>query len=369
MDRFDILIVGGGIAGASLGAEVAHGRRVAIIEAEKHPGMHATGRSAAFWLESYGGAGVASLSAASHDFLMNPPPDFAERGFLSRRGAFHVDSTGRTDAFAHIPDSVATTPMDRADLEAAIPGLDPRWVQGQLEAGCADIDVAALHAAYLRQFRRGGGTLLIDSPLVSAVRSGGVWVVTLNGGRRLAATILVDAAGAWADPVAVASSVRPLAIQPKRRTMVQLRVGRGGLARMPQVIDAAGSFYFKGEGDRSVWVSPHDEISTDPCDAQPEEIDIAVAIDRFEHAVDWPIEKVERSWAGLRTFAPDRLPVYGFDQAAEGYFWFAGQGGFGIQTAPAAARLAASILLGTDLDPMVAGIDSTVYSPARFAPR
>jgi len=369
MERFDILIVGGGIAGASLGAEVAEGRRVAIIEAEAHPGMHATGRSAAFWLESYGGAGVASLSAASNEFLANPPADFSETGFLRQRGAIHVDSTGRADAFAHIPDSVATSPMSRAELEAAVPGIDPRWVQGRMEAGCADIDVAALHAAYLRQFKWRGGTVLTDSRLAAAARSGGEWRVTLENGTEIAAAVLVDAAGAWADLVAIASGVRPLGILPKRRTMVQLRVGRRGLARIPQVIDAGGSFYFKGETDRSVWVSPHDEIATDPCDAQPEEIDIAVAIDRFERAVDWPVEKLERSWAGLRSFAPDRLPVYGFDPDAEGFFWFAGQGGFGIQTAPAAAKLAGSLLLGTAPDPMVAGINPKTYSPARFAPR
>jgi len=369
MERFDILIVGGGIAGASLGAEVAQGRRVAIIEAEAHPGMHSTGRSAAFWLESYGGAGVATLSAASHDFLANPPVEFAESGFLRQRGAIHVDSTGRADAFAGIPDSVTTTPMSRAELEAAVPGLYPRWVQGRMEAGCADIDVAALHTAYLRQFRRRGGTVLTDSRLVAASRSGGEWRVSLENGTELAAAVLVNAAGAWADAVAIAAGVHPLGIAPKRRTMVQLRVGRGGLARLPQVIDAAGSFYFKGEGDRSVWVSPHDEIATDPCDASPEEIDIAVAIDRFERAVDWPVERVERSWAGLRSFAPDRLPVYGFDAVAEGFFWFAGQGGFGIQTAPAAAKLAASLLLGVDPDPIVAAIDPAPYSPARFAGR
>lgn len=369
MERFDILIVGGGIAGASLGAEVAGVRRTAIIEAEAQPGMHSTGRSAAFWLESYGGAGVASLSAASHDFLVNAPADFAETGFLRERGAIHVDSSGRADAFAHIPDSVATNPMSRGELEAAVPGLAPRWVQGRLEPGCADIDVAALHAAYLKQFRRRGGTLLTDSRLASATRAGGEWRVTLADGRELAAALLVDAAGAWADPVAVAAGVAPLGITPKRRTMVQLRVARGGIARLPQVIDAAGSFYFKGDTDHSVWVSPHDEIATDPCDAQPEEIDIAVAIDRFERAVDWPVEKVERSWAGLRSFAPDRLPVYGFDAAAEEFFWFAGQGGFGIQTAPAAAKLAASLLLGTPPGPMVVGIDPALYDPKRFAPR
>ena len=163
MERFDIIIVGGGMAGASLGAEVVRDRRVALIEAESLPGMHATGRSAAFWLESYGGAEVARLSAASHRFLATPPADFAEVGFLRPRGAIHVDSTGRPDAFAGIPSSVKTSPMTRADLEAAIPGIDPRWVQGRMEAGCADIDVAGLHAAYLGKFRRGGGRLMTDS--------------------------------------------------------------------------------------------------------------------------------------------------------------------------------------------------------------
>jgi len=155
--------------------------------------------------------------------------------------------------------------------------------------------------------------------------------------------------------------VRPLGIAPKRRTMVQLRVGRSGLRDLPLVDSADGTFYFKGEGDNTVWLSPHDEIETDPCDAAPEEIDIATAIDRFEQVVDWPIERVERSWAGLRTFAPDRLPVYGFDRHAPGFFWCAGQGGFGIQTSPAAAKMAAAVLLGEDPGPMAA-----VFSPARF---
>ena len=369
MDHFDIVIVGGGIAGASLGAEVADSARVLLVEAESHPGMHSTGRSAAFWLESYGGAGVAPLSTASKDFLADPPAEFAESGFLSPRGTIHVDSTGHADAFAFLPESVETFAMTRAELEMAIPGISPRWVQSRSEPGCADIDVAGLHAAYLRQFRRLGGAVWTDARLSSARRADDRWTVLLEDGRSVTAETLVDAAGAWADPVATACGVAPLGIAPKRRTMVQLRVGHAGLARLPQVSDAAGSFYFKGEGDRSVWVSPHDEIATEACDAQPEEIDIAVAIDRFEKAVDWPVERVERSWAGLRSFAPDRLPVIGYDVAAPGFFWFAGQGGFGIQTAPAAAKLAAAVLLGREPDPMVAAFDAAIYSPARFAPR
>jgi D-arginine dehydrogenase len=133
------------------------------------------------------------------------------------------------------------------------------------------------------------------------------------------------------------------------------------------VDDADGTFYFKGEGDRTIWLSPHDEIPTDPCDAAPEEVDIAIAIDRFEHVVDWPVERVERSWAGLRSFAPDRLPVYGFDPAVPGFFWCVGQGGFGIQTSPAAARMAAALLLDEEQGSMAAAIDAAVFSPARFA--
>jgi D-arginine dehydrogenase len=148
--------------------------------------------------------------------------------------------------------------------------------------------------------------------------------------------------------------------------MVQLRIGRSGLKDLPLVNDSDGRFYFKGEGDRSIWLSPHDEIDTDACDAAPEEIDIATAIDRFEGVVDWPIERIERSWAGLRSFAPDRIPVYGFDPDVPGFFWCVGQGGFGIQTSPAAGKLAASILLEAQPDPSIAHIDARDFSPARF---
>jgi D-arginine dehydrogenase len=188
----------------------------------------------------------------------------------------------------------------------------------------------------------------------------------MEDGSAVRASVLVNAAGAWADPVAEACSVRPLGIVPRRRTMVQLRVGRSGLRDLPLVGDAAGTFYFKGEGDRSLWLSPHDEIDTEPCDAAPEEIDVATAIDRFEQVVDWPVERVERSWAGLRSFAPDRLPVYGYDADAPRFFWCAGQGGFGIQTAPAAASLASAVLLDERPGSSVAHIDAGVFSPARF---
>ena len=362
MTQVDVLIVGGGIAGASLGAEIAASRSVLLIEAEPVCGFHSTGRSAAFWLESYGGPVVAQLSAASRDFLDRPPRDFSETGFLRTRGDLHLVR----DQLPEIPASVETRIVERGELEKLVPGIRPEWRRALLEPGCADIDVAALHAAYFRRFRQAGGEARTDSALVSAVRRDGCWQATLRDGSAIEAEMIVGAAGAWADSVAVASGIQPLDIQPKRRTMVQLRVGRSGLRELPLVDDSAGTFYFKGEGDQTIWLSPHDEIDSEPCDAAPDEMDVATAIDRFQSVVDWPIEAVERKWAGLRSFAPDRIPVYGFDSDAADFFWFAGQGGFGIQTAPAAAKLAAAILLGSDPDPMVAHIDPAPFSPARF---
>ena len=363
MADYDVLIVGGGIAGASLGAGIAGARRTAIIEAESHCGFHATGRSAAFWLESYGGPRVAPLSAASRDFLETPPPEFSEHGFLRTRGALHLTR----GALPQLPPPVETRAVERAELEELIPGILPQWRRALFEPGCADIDVAGLHAAYLRQFRRHGGTVRTDARLQSASYAGGQWQVRLRDGSAISAFVLANSAGAWADPVAEACGVGPLGIAPKRRTMVQLRIRRSGLRDLPLVDDSDGTFYFKGEGDRTVWLSPHDEIDTDPCDAASEEIDIATAIDRFEGVVDWPIERVERSWAGLRSFAPDRLPVYGFDSAVPSFFWCVGQGGFGIQTAPAASRLAAAVLLGEPPQATLSSIDSSLFSPSRFA--
>jgi D-arginine dehydrogenase len=362
MTDFDVIIVGGGIAGASLGAGIAGRLRALIVEAESQCGYHATGRSAAFYLESYGGPEVAKLTLASREFLAEPPEDFAEHGFLRMRGDVHVSRNGLPD----LPASVETRAIDRAELERLIPGIMPEWRRALLEPGCADIDVGALHGCFLRRFRSLGGVVATGAEMIRADRASDSWAVQLADGSKLTAAILVNAAGAWADRVAANAGVPPLGIAPKRRTMVQLRVGRSGLKDLPLVDSVDGTFYFKGEGDRTVWLSPHDEIDSDPCDAAPEEVDVALAIARFQEVVDWPIEAVERRWAGLRSFAPDRLPIYGFDSAVSGFFWCVGQGGFGIQTSPAASMFAASLLLRDELPPAVAHIDPAVFSPARF---
>lgn len=363
MADFDVIIIGGGIAGASIGAEISGRRRTLILESEDHCGYHATGRSAAFYLESYGGAEVAKLTLASHDFLARPPEDFSKASFLRVRGDLHVTR----GELPEVPPSVETRIVEREELEQLVPGIRPEWRRALFEPGCADIDVAALHSAYLRQFRRSGGLVRTRSKMVRAERKSDLWYVTLEDGSAVCASILVNAGGAWADAIAEAAGARRLRILPMRRTMVQLRVGRSGLRDLPLVDDAQGTFYFKGESENSLWLTPHDEILSDPCDARPEEIDVALALERFENVVDWPIERVERAWAGLRSFAPDRLPVYGFDAQAPGFFWCAGQGGFGIQTSPAAAKLAAAILLAEGASPMVSHIDPELYSPSRFA--
>jgi D-arginine dehydrogenase len=366
MSDFDVIIVGGGIAGASLGACLAGRARTAIVEAEEHCAMHSTGRSAAFWLAHYGGPAVMPLTLASRADLEAGWP-LGERSWLHQRGAITVAQRymDLRDALSMQSSKAPLSEMKRADLETLIPGLREGWNFGVWDPGCSDIDVGGLHAACLAHFKRSGGTLLRSAPLRSARQSGGQWAVEA-GAERLTAATIVNAAGAWADEVARRCGVQPLRIEPRRRTIVQLRVGRSGLRDLPLVNDALERFYFKGESDNRVWVSPHDETPSGPCDAAPEEIDIAIAIDRFESVVDWPIERVERSWAGLRSFAPDRLPVYGFDATVPGFFWCAGQGGFGIQTSPAAARMAASLLLGDEPDPMVAGVSPAPFLPSRF---
>jgi D-arginine dehydrogenase len=251
--------------------------------------------------------------------------------------------------------------LDRQALEARIPGLKPGWTRGAFEPDCCNIDVAGLHQHYLAAARKAGAELWCSARLSAAVAEAGGWRLVLADGREAAAAILVDAAGAWADTVAEAAGVRPLGIAPLRRTIAQLRTSPAAPRNLPLVIDVAESFYFKPEGDR-LWLSPHDETPSLPCDAAPEEIDVATAIARFEEVVDWRVERVEHRWAGLRSFAPDRLPVYGFDPDSPRFFWFAGQGGFGIQTAPAAAELAARLLLGE----AAGALDPAPYAPERF---
>ncbi|MFZ2998060.1 NAD(P)/FAD-dependent oxidoreductase [Sphingobium sp.] len=366
MNHPDIVIVGGGIAGASLGAELAAHARVVIVEMEDQAGYHATGRSVAFWEETYGGAGVQPLTTASGPLLAAPDPDFYDGSFLSPRRTLHVGRAGdenRRDALlARFAGKVDLHAVDPATL---VPGLRPDWTIGVMESSCKDIDVAALHQAFLRRFRKRGGAVRLATGLKSAWRQGDGWLIETCDGALSCGTI-VNAAGAWADDVARACGVAPIGIAPLRRTVVQLRVPDLPSTHLPLIMDLSERFYFKPEGQGRVWLTPHDEVPSAPCDAAPEEMAVAEAIAQFEAVVDWRIAAIEHRWAGLRSFAPDRAPVYGFDTAMPDFFWFAGQGGFGIQTAPAAALIAASQLTRQALPDAVAKIDVRAYRPERF---
>jgi D-arginine dehydrogenase len=367
MSDFDIVIVGGGIAGASLGARIASRARVAIFEAEEHCAMHSTGRSAAFWLAHYGGGRIIPLTMASRVPLEEGWPGGGD-SLLRTRGALVIGKQYRAlwNAMSVETDKAPRRKeLDRAEVERLVPGIREGWDFGLYDSTCADIDVARLHQNCLDEFRRQGGVVLTSTPLTQARRRGDKWGIEA-GGEHYQASTIVNAAGAWVDEVARRCDAPPLKLKPYRRTIVQLRLGRTGLKDLPLVIDGGGRFYFKGESDNRVWVSPHDETATEPCDAAVEEIDVATAIDHFQSVVDWPVEAVERKWAGLRSFTPARVPAYGFEEHAPGFFWCAGQGGFGIQTAPAASAVAASLLLGEEPEPFVAHIDPTPFTPRRY---
>lgn len=360
---YDIAVIGAGMAGASLAAELAPYARVLLAEAEEQPGYHATGRSAAFWEECYGGPDVVPLTLASGAYLR-------ERGLLAPRGALYIgraEDEPAIEAFIRrFADSgVSIERLGRPALERRVPGVRRAWRHAISEPACADIDVAGLHHHYLARAREGGVELSCRAPLETAEREGEDWRLSFGPAGEARARVVVNAAGAWADTVALLAGARPLGIQPLRRTVAQLRTAPAPPADLPLVLDISGAFYFKPEHGK-LWLSPHDETPCPACDAAPEEFDVALAIDRFEQVVDWRIEAVEHKWAGLRSFAPDRLPVYGVDPRVTGFFWFAGQGGFGIQTAPAAARLAAQLLIGLPRDAMTEALDATLYAPARF---
>lgn len=368
MSDFDTAIIGAGIAGASLAAELSAHRSVVLIEAESQPGYHSTGRSAAFWDESYGGPDIQPLTTASGPFLAAPPADFHDGPLMHRRGALHLGTQSDLPLAANMlsefeASGVRIEQVGRGALESHVPGIRPDWTHGLWEPDCCDIDVAALHGAYLRATKRSGVILQCNAPMRKAAWRENSWHIEA-GSLNCTADILVNAAGAWADDIARLAGVGAIGIQPYRRTICQLVIEPAVSADLPLVIGLDGSFYFKPDAGGKLWLSPHDETATNACDAAPEELDVAIAINRLHQVADWEVKRVEHKWAGLRSFAPDRLPVVGRDPVNAAFFWLAGQGGFGIQTAPAVAKLAASLLSDAVVAP--AGIEAELYSPVRL---
>ena len=371
MKQYDVAIIGAGIAGASIASEIGADRSVLLLEAEDHPGYHSTGRSAAFWTETYGGPRVQPLTSASRPFLDNPPEDFSASGFLRPRGAVNIareEQHGLAGQF--LADFAGShLEMERWSWEqtrSLVPNLKPEWSHAIYEPDCCDIDVAGLHAAYLRDAKRRDVELVCRAAVSEILKQDGGWRLTA-GQECYHATTIVNAAGAWADSIARMAAVEPIGIQPLIRNMVQIETDPPSSPDLPLVVGLDGSFYFKPESGGSYWLSPHDEIPSEPGDVAPDELSVATAIVRFEKVIDVAVKRVSRKWAGLRSFAPDRLPVIGFDSEVAGFFWFAGQGGFGIQTAPAAAKLARSVLLGQAPDVTLRAVDGSLYAATRFS--
>ena len=368
-ERFDAIIVGAGMAGASLAYELAPHMRVVVLERESAPGYHATGRSAALFSEIYGPPPVRALSRASRAFLETPPAGFAAAPLIIPRGCLFPADSVSLDALDRLEaeEGAAVRRLSGDAARQLAPILKPEACRGALlEPDSHDIDVDGLHQGFLRGLRGAGG-VVTNAGVDRVERSGGVWRIE-TAGRAFEAPMLIDAAGAWADVVATAAGVRPLGLSPRRRTVILVdRPPMEDFVAWPCVIDAAEAYYFKPDAGRLL-ISPADEIPTEPCDAQPEELDVAIAVDRFEQVTDWPVRRVLHRWAGLRTFAADRLPAIGWDHEAEGFFWLAGQGGYGIQTAPAAARLAAALIRGEAIPDAVLAerVDPDAYAPGRL---
>lgn len=371
-DHCDVLVVGAGMAGASLAFELAPLARVVVLEQESAPGYHATGRSVALFTEAYGPPLMRRLARASRPFLEAPPEGFAEHALLAPRGLLAI---AREHELPLLEAELARTRellpdaerLDAAGLRETLPVLAPQYVAGMRVPDGGDIDVAALQQGYLRGLRRHGGRVLTDARVVRVSREGHAWSVESRAGT-FTAPLLVNAAGAWADALAAMAGVRPAGLEARRRTVFTFDPPPGvAVDGWPLVHDVAESFYFKPDAGR-ILASPADATPSPPVDARPEELDLALGVDRIERATTLRVPRLVSSWAGLRSFAPDGRPVLGMDPEVPGFFWLAGQGGSGIQIAPALARAAAGLIAWSTLPPELAdaGISAGLLSPARL---
>ncbi|WP_426701082.1 NAD(P)/FAD-dependent oxidoreductase [Rhodanobacter sp. Col0626] len=369
---FDIAVIGGGMAGAAAAANLAAHARVLVLERESQPGYHATGRSAALFSEIYGNAPIRTLTRASRDFFYTPQ-SFTDVSLVSPRGALYIANAEQLDAlnaFASLPDVAGgTRRIDATGAQALSSSLRNGYVAAALyEPDACDLDVHALHQGYLRQLRDNHGKLVNNAGVTSLLYLDGQWTIDTDAGTFHAKTI-VNAAGAWVDEIATLAGAAPIGIQPLRRTAFMVDApSSSDTERWPLTIDIGEQFYFKPDAGRLL-LSPADETPSLPCDAWPEDMDIAIAVDRIERATTLSITHVQQKWAGLRSFVEDRSPVIGYDPQVADFFWIAALGGYGIQTAPAVGRLAAALIrhLPVPGDMLKMGLDVALIAPARLA--
>ena len=372
IESWQVVVIGGGIAGASIAAELAAcDARVLLLEREPQPGYHTTGRSAALFTVSYGPPVIRALSRASAAAFHAPGDAMRPHPLLRPRGAVFLsrpDQLAALDAMeTELGASVAR--LDRATLRDMLPILRPDYVAGGLiDRQAADIDVDALHRQYLRRLAAAGGELRCGAEVLALARDGAGWLVETPEGA-LRAEIVVNAAGAWADDLAAKADVVRIGLLPKRRTALLVAAPEDATPdAWPMAVDIDERFYIKPDAGKLL-ISPADETPSPPCDAQPEEMDVAICIDRIQRAFDLPVRRIEHKWAGLRSFVADKCPVAGYAPDAPGFFWLAGQGGYGIQSAPALARFAAALALGRPLPADVTdeGVSTDALAPRRKA--
>lgn len=348
----DFVVIGAGIAGASVAWELSAKASVLLLERESQPGYHTTGRSAALYMATYGTEAIRALTRASRAFYDAPPPEFGDDPILTPRGVLHVAGPDQLElleaAWAEL--SGRSTDIRRVgqdELLATVPCLRPEAAAaGIAEDDAADIDVHALHQGYLRGFRRRGGTLRTDADVVALTRADGCWTVTLADGATVKARNIVNAAGAWADELAALAGARPIGLEPRRRSAFIFSPPEGtDAARWPAVVGIDESYYFKPDAGQLLG-SPANADPAPPHDVVAEELDVAMGIHAIEQATTMTIRRPHRTWAGLRSFVADGDFAIGWDGEVEGFFWLAAQGGYGIQSAAGTALLARSLLLG-----------------------
>jgi len=374
MREFDVAIVGAGIAGASLAYRLAGKRSVLLLERESQPGYHATGRSAAMFMESYGPPAVRALTRASRAFYEQPPNGFGEAPLLTPRGVLYLVTHGQEALLEEMKRTLAASGsvLERLDAGAALARvgcLRPEVVHGALyEHGAQDIDVNALHQGFLRGMRGRGGELRTGAHVIAARRSNERWTLRLADGEVVQAQAVVDAAGAWADEVAALFGAAPIGLVPRRRSAFTFKAPEGSdVSGWPAVVGVDESYYFKPDAGQLLG-SPANADPTVPHDVVPEEFDIALGIHQIEAVTTLTIRRPASTWAGLRSFARDGELVIGWDEHCPGFFWLAGQGGYGIQCAAGASELAASLLRGAALPSEVVrhGVDLRALSPQRL---
>jgi D-arginine dehydrogenase len=356
MGALEVCIIGGGMAGASVAYHLAPHARVTLLEREPQPGYHSSGRSAALFAPNYGSALVQRLALAGQPFMRAPPEGFAGAPLLRERG-FMLIGDGQQLAEREAYEATARSsglPVERlspAQARTRLPALRADACEWALyDESAWDIDVDALLQGFLRGARAHGARVLAAREVSALGRDGGTWRVR-TAEFECHADVVVNAAGAWADGIAALAGVAPLGLVPHRRTAFIFDPPPGvEVARWPMVADASERFYFKPDAARLLG-SLADEVPVPPHDVQPEDLDVATAVDRIEQVLEFEIRRVARAWAGLRTFAPDRDAVSGFEPSAPGFYWHAGVGGFGIESSPALGAFAAASILEQSLPP------------------